>query len=269
MNCMDMKSQKIQGMLLLGSVLLLLSWVGCNESPISPPTQNDYQLHGSLVIDRNTAETVTAATLARNDSALSWADIRIGAATLLFDAPDFPIDSVYSFQADSISAFPAGQYDLMITDPTMYADTLLATVPDTFSMSVQLPANRVILGNGNATLSWTGAAGTEAYLMAAVKADRAYTGDGYAVYSLTGTGGTLPADAFLIPGTPNPDTGLFNLYVYAVSGAPDTGLVNRFLPVPLPDQRTDNISVSDLTGRFGAVVVSLTDTVRVVAQVAR
>jgi len=258
----------IPGLLLLGAVAVIGS-LGCNEGPVNPPATDTYTIQGALVLDEGRSMATAAATIGRDSSPLQTADLTVGDAVLTFGDITFPIDSVYSYRADSLTDFPAGSHDLVLVDSSLLVDSLLVTAPDTFSMTIALPANRIILGTGNATLDWTGAAGTETYVLATVKADQTYSGLGYSTYSLTGTGGTIPGDAFLIPGTPNPDTGLYNCYVYAVWGSPDSALCNPFLPVPLPAQQSDNIGEPDLTGHFGAIMVSLADTVRVVVQVSR
>ena len=68
----------------------------------------------------------------------------------------------------------------------------------------------------------------------------------------------------MIPGTPNPNPGLYDIYVYAISGAPDSVLASELLPTPIPEQFPDNITQSKFNGWVGSVHVLYRDTVRVV-----
>ena len=78
--------------------------------------------------------------------------------------------------------------------------------------------------------------------------------------------GTIPSDAFVLTDGINPDTGLYNLYVYAISGSPDSALTSTLLPAPMSQELSNNIAATSISGRFGVVVISRTDTVRVAIQ---
>ena len=102
--------------------------------------------------------------------------------------------------------------------------------------------------------------------MATVKADSAYTGDGYSLVAV-GSNRTIPPEAFLRPGSSEPDTGLYYLYVYAVTGTPDSAAASALLPVPFPLDADDNIVTPNIAGTFGTVVVTMKDTIRVVTEI--
>ena len=127
------------------------------------------------------------------------------------------------------------------------------------------PANpgHILRPGNTVTYTWSGSANAQNYVMAAVLADSVYRGYGYSEYlPNVGTSGTLPVEAFSVSPSPNMDTGLYYIYVYAVNGVPDSALTAKLLPVPLPLQFPNNISTPDLIGRIGAVQVTLLDTVR-------
>ena len=117
-------------------------------------------------------------------------------------------DTVY-LTSDSLS--------ITVIDSTNSFDTQVI-VPDTFSILNLVPFNHIVGGlSDNVTLSWSGSAGTEGYILAAVKADSAYKGQGYsAAVATQTTGGTIPPDAFQLDGSIVPDTGLYNVYVYII-----------------------------------------------------
>jgi hypothetical protein len=253
-------------LLLFGVLFVGFVW-SCNESPIEPIETYEYRIEGVFVSDTNLASTRIAVRLERLDTLLSRAEIAIDDTALVFDHPLFPVDSAYYYQALSSMAFTTGQHSLKVIDSAKFNDTLDVAVPDTFSILSVEPFDRKIEGNGSATLSWSGSAGAEAYVMAAVKVDSAYKGQGYSAYPQTGlTGGTIPPDAFLLPGGVDPDTGLYNLYVYALTGAPDSAISMNLLPVPLPEQLDDDIQGDNIVGRFGSIRITHVDTVRVTFQ---
>jgi hypothetical protein len=166
-----------------------------------------------------------------------------------------------------VDGFRTDSLDLGIMDPNLFDETLTVALPADFQITEVVPANHQIEGNGSASVSWTGSARADGYVVAAVKADRAYSGLGYSNYSLTGvTAATIPPDAFLPPdGGGAPDTGLYNLYVYALTGTPDSSLSHLLLPTPLPSQLTDGDLAETVRGTWGTVVLAAKDTVRVVA----
>ena len=154
---------------------------------------------------------------------------------------------------------------LRIADSLRFRDSLSVAVTDTFSITDNFdPPNHLLNGAGQVSLEWTGSINSDAQVMAAVKADRAYSGDGMSLWAInSGTAGTIPTEAFIEQISGNPDTGLYNVYVYSISGVPDSALSARFLPVPLPSQLTDNLEKRDIVGRFGTIMVAAFDTVRV------
>ena len=246
-------------------LLVPVIYFGCNGGIVQPPSDQEHQIRAVVVVDPNLGGTRIAAVFERNDTLVTTGDISLAGRSLVYDHIDFPVDSVYSYSIDSITALRDSVYKMFLTDPPEYYDSTNVTVPDTFQMRIALPVPpRIIYGNGNATLNWDGASLANAYVLAAVKEGREYTGQGYSAYSAEGaTGGTIPPEAFLIEGEPNPDTGLYRLYVYAISGTPDSAMTNYLLPVPLPSQLSDNVDQTLLRGRVGSVVVARYDTVRV------
>lgn len=262
-----MKNTNFHARYILLSAIALTSLVlSCNTDPVRPDLNPDYDLTGAAVVDLNQHQVTATVSLSRNDTTLTTADLALGADPFVYQADALLGMSLYRLADTTIAEFVDQTKGLSVSDTDLLNDTLLAALPGEFTVGLINPPNHLIQGNGSATISWTGSAGTERYVIAAVKAGQAYTGAGYSAYSIQGTSGTIPPDAFLIPGTTTADTGLFNLYVYSMTGAPDSAMADVRLPVPLPEQLTDNIADGQLTGRFGAVLVAVYDTVRVAAQ---
>jgi hypothetical protein len=261
---MNGKIIRVAGVLLLLGILALSLILACNGNPIKPTLVPTYSITGALVVDPNLDSNQIMIGVTRNDSILTTAVVYFNGRQIPFTNSAAVFDSVYYYQEDSVFAYVNKHIDLRFTDPNRYADTFHVAVADTFSILTVDPFNHLLLGIGNCTINWSGADLAETYVMAAVKSDRAYQGLGFSAYPISNiTGGTIPPGAFAYPITELPDTGLYNIYVYAVTGSPDSAFTHYMLPVPLPDQLSNNISEEDIAGRFGAVTVVYFDTLRV------
>ncbi len=254
---MRKKLKKIEIGLIL-TVVALLAILACNGDPLNSSRLHNYRLDGVVIVDHNSQERISTAHLWRNDSLFTE-------AALFSDTTLLPyMSNMYYGTNSSASSLLGGDFNFAIIDSSNSFE-LTVTMPDTFAILTVEPPNRQLQGAGPVTISWSPSVNTDGYIIAAVKATAAYSGSGYSGYPADGgTAGTIPTTAFMIPGTPNPDTGLYNIYVYSVAGAPDSALAWNLLPTPLPTQIEDNIDLSKLTGRIGSVQVLRRDTVRVV-----
>lgn len=273
---------------------LLSMFGGCNGTGAGPGVgdQADYRLEGAVIQDRNTGRSIVVARLYRADTLRPAATVVFDTASLAFDDNTVRIDTMIA--SDSVgdtvryitTVGPAddSSFARWFTSSTLYAgdgivlnlqngsgfdQDFATTLVDTFSIATDgiVPQNRIVRANDVVTVDWGGSANATAYVLAAVRADTAYQGAGYSLYpaGLT-TDGTIPPDAFLVDGTSNLDTGLYRIYVYSIFGAPDSALTADLLPVPLPSQLSDNIDTRELDGRFGTIMITPLDTVRVSAQ---
>jgi len=255
------------------AVLLLYVSYGCNDSGVMSEEEDGYHIEGVLIVDPNLESNPLSKSLKiavrfkRDSDTLSTAEIVFAGSALTFQCCREGVCSAYWLESNLTYEFANSTQQMELGDDAGFADTISVSVPDSFVISNVVPTNRQIQGSEQASLEWTGSTRAETYVMAAVLADSAYNGYGYSLYTteLT-TSGTIPPDAFSLSPGPYPDTGLYNLYVYAIAGSPDTALFNALLPVPLPSQLADNVSGINLNGRFGSVVVTLLDTIRVVQQ---
>lgn len=239
---------------------------GCNSAPTGRDLANKYLAQGVLVQERNVDYAFAVVRFWRNDTTLTNASVRLAGVPMAFFPLYQNIDSSYQALISPAASHAGTEAYLRMADATRFTDSILTTIVDTFSITDNInPPNHQLQGAAQVSLEWTAAPYAEGYIVAAVKASRAYTGTGYSAYAATtGTAGTIPPDAFVDTLTGLPDTGLYNIYVYAFSGAPDSALASKFVPVPLPQQIANNIARSALTGHFGTLMVTFKDTVRVV-----
>jgi len=252
--------------------ILALSFVagfGCNGvlTDIEPGSTFNYNLTGALVQDPNRDSSIVIVKLQRDDADYVIAKMSFGGDVLLFSPLIYGFDSVFSRSTSRTSGYSATQTNLIMDDFPFLTDTAIVNVVSSFNIDTTsvTPATRLIQGTGTVSFFWTPSV-TEGYVIVAVKADSAYKGQGYSSFTLDfgTTQGTIPAVAFVLPGSSDPDTGLYNLYVYSISGSPDSAMTAMLLPTPLPAQYTDNIADGKFTGHFGSIEVSLLDTIRVV-----
>jgi hypothetical protein len=253
--------------------LLLVLVSACDETIITPDDQDDYRVEGVVVSDPNLESTLisksfkTVARFTQGNAVPDGGQIAFAGDQLTLFSSRYDIDSIYALANNMTYAYTNSNRTVELSDSNDFAHTVIVSVPDSFSIDNIVPANHLLQGLEQLSLEWTGSNRVESYVMAVVLEDSAYTGYGFSLYAdEQATSGTIPPDAFSLTDGINPDLGLYVVYLYAITGVPDTLLANALLPVPLPGQLADNVSGPALTGRFGSVVVTAYDTVRVVQQ---
>lgn len=257
-----MKRQLLLIVLLAGLVQILS---GCNSFPSDsdPVVQSVYRLDGLLVADPNRSVTTVAIQTLRNDSMLTSSLVRFDNDTLGFDSCACGLSSVFGRSAASATAYPAGQHVINFRDSTLFSLSAFTTLADSFVITSINPPNEFpFVGPDPLILEWSIATGVEKYVLATTPRDSVFTGYGVSNYAAQ-VGDVILFEAFIPPDSTNPDTGWHYVYVYALTGAPDSAMASKLLPVPLPDQLPDNISSGDLAGRFGTVTVTFRDSVKV------
>lgn len=255
--------------LCLANLLIAFSaFFGCESAPGTGNgiVVDNYFLKGALVIDPNHDSTLVTAVGLKNNHVQSSVEIIVKNDTLAYEDTLFVTDSSWYFETDTARHYLPGAIAIKFNDGA-FSRSFTQSVPDTFSITNVSPPNHLIQGNDPASIEWSGKAGYTAFAVAVIKADSAYKGKGWTSYSQTFiTAATITPDAFLGSDGLNPDTGLYNLYVFGFVGSPDSTLASAILPVGLPNQLGNNIDQQRFSGRFGVVCVSLMDTIRVVQQ---
>ncbi len=246
---------------ILAATIMLLS--GCDGVSTSPDDDGDrtWRLIGLMVKDYNRHAFRARVDMTRNDSDLTTAIVALKNDTLESEA------GIYSLEVSPADDYQAGVYALSLSDSTALSTAVSARLPDSFGVSIVVPANRINNGGSQVSVDWFGSDGADGYVLAAVPNYQAYTGPGYSAWAATGvTAGTIPPNAFRWRDGVNLDTGWYYIYVYSFSDAPDSALSRTVTPVPLPGQLPDNIDTGELNGHFGAVLVARRDSVHVVYQ---
>jgi hypothetical protein len=248
-------------------IITVFLFPGCNDKGTHQNQNSEYRLIGAVVSDHDQSKTLAAVDLKNNSLEAVNADITIGNQIAQFNRASFPVDSVFSVKTTSSGTYIEGSYRIVISDSTTYNDSISFTLPDTFSITSISPPSRIVQGLMPVSLQWSGSTGATGYIMAAVLRNSAYDGVGFSIYATSlSPAGTIPQDAFSMSAGPNPDTGWYYIYVYALAGAPDSTISKFLLPTPMPSVLAENIDKTDLTGRFGSIVVAKRDSVHVVIQ---
>lgn len=252
------------------TALFIVGNFGCESAPGNnkPFPFGSFRLEGVFVSDPNLDTVRAIIQVEKEDDVVTTVEVSFDDSVFAPSLTPYSSDSVFYFDDRPYLQFPAGNHYVYIDDMNGFRDSALISLADSFVITSVAPFNRQIAGDPRtATLSWSVATNATGFVMAAVKTDGAYTGTGWSGYVQTfGNAGTIPPEAFLANDGINPDPGLYNLYVYAYWGVPDSALSKMILPVPFPSQLPDNIDRSDLDGRFGTIMVTFLDTVRVVQQ---
>ncbi|MBU8933609.1 MAG: hypothetical protein KOO62_06345 [candidate division Zixibacteria bacterium] len=237
--------------------------VGCDgSSGPTDPFNDDYEycFGGVLVKDYNRNVAYAAARLERNDTLVTGAVFVVGGDTLVASADR------YTFAVGPADSLPAGPVDMVVKDASRLNDTLGFTMPGQLSITSIAPTEK-----GPADLvsvSWTGAADAEGYIIAAVKKDSAYMGIGYSQWvtsqaTYIGINDSAFTKTSLQGGEPDP--GIYYIYVYAYHGVPDSTLLATLLPTPVPDQLDDNIAEQNMSGTKCSIVTTGFATIEVLA----
>jgi hypothetical protein len=258
-------------------VVLLSLWLlvtlnfGCNSSGTVDPAdlRPFHRISGAAVtvcdpvrdtLNDEPVGTAAIVRLTRNEELLAGASVRLG-AMMLEEA-----DSTYRSVDSSCTVFSAAEYHLSLEEGIRLDAQVPIQFADTFRVEIAQPANRISNGNQTVSLTWTGSARSEGYVMAAVLKDSVRTGFGYSSYVTSQTTfASFPTEAFYQSGGQQPDTGWYYLYVYSFAGIPDSALAEPYLPMSLPSQLPGlSYQVRDLEARFGTVRVARHDSVQVV-----
>ncbi len=230
---------------------------GCGRAVDTDVTTSpQYDLRGGLSKNLDNDSVKIAAALMKND-------INFTTATMIFsgDTLDYIVETEkYKIGYDTAANFPSGSYYLNVADSRYLSDSINITMPGDVSITYLSVSNNDNPYGDSLQVTWAASLNCDGYVVGAVLKNSAYKTSGYSklIDADSGTTTTIPHTAFRPAG--ELVLGWYYIYVYGYSGSP-TSLMN--LPFGFPTGLADSISNSEFTGSFGAVVVSLPDSVLV------
>ncbi|HSG99814.1 MAG TPA: hypothetical protein VLB27_07185, partial [candidate division Zixibacteria bacterium] len=194
-------------------------------------------------------------------------------ATVAVDSMMLPYvaaDRLYEKQYLSADSIARGSHRLTIDAQGLQILNQNLVMTDTFTAEVIVPFNKLYTGGLQVQVGLnTASLNAQGYVVAVVPRDSVYMGKGYAEFvPLTNPVGNIPPDVFRDPLFPDSLLeGVWYIYMYAYRGSPQIDGVTDDLPAALPDTGfTPNLSLSDISGSVGAILVSKRDTLVVQKQ---
>lgn len=242
--------------------------LGCkNSGPVKPREELDTELYLSIVSNRDVNQTHSIARVRTDATSNRNAEVVLDGEVIPYRVFLASPDSLYYKSFNNFRRYLPGLVDFSLDDNEGNLLDISVPAVDSFAITDIAPGSRIANGNQPVIISWSGAAGSSGYVMAAVRRPLKYTGVGYSQFVTSGTTSeTLNQVAFFQTDGVNPDTGWYDLYVYAIAAAPDSVTTRKVLPVPLPDEFLQNLALANLTGRYGFVSVTKRDSVRIAIQ---
>lgn len=261
---LEVKSTILFG--LIASAWLML--IGCESSgPIKGQKVPSTEVALTSVANRQLSQTRAVGRVFTDGTTNRSAEVLLDGDLHPYTKLVVNTDSAYTTLYGTFRRFLPGTLSSLIDDNEGNRATILFPSVDSFSLTDVIPASKIANGNQPVIVSWTGATGATTYVVAAVRRTLAYTGKGFSQYaSSSSTSETLNQLAFYQTDGVNPDTGMYDIYVYAIAGVPDSASTAKVLPVPLPQQKADNLSLRNLTGHYGSIMVTRRDSMRIAIQ---
>jgi len=242
---------------ILGLLILIAAVIGgCGKAAdINTSISYEYDLRGGIVKNLDTDSTEAVFVLTRNGNNYTQATMVLSGDTIVYDTTI----EFYRLSYDDTSLTPAGIDTLHIVDSSDLNEKFAYTIPEDFYISsISLPENRINAGGSEVQIQWAASLQNDGYIFAVVLKDSTYINDGYTEFVDNSiTLANIPPDAFRIYG----DTltlGWYYVYIYSYTDNPAS---TYNLPTSIPAGLTDNIDNTDITGRYGSILVSPRDSI--------
>lgn len=240
------------------------SLTGCNGDGVSPVDLSDYFLQFYMIRDMQRDSAAIRAYYRRDGNEVPTGPLIVDTMQLGFSVAK----KLHIREYTSVNGIDTGVHTIVLGDQGDTVATTTVTMADTFNITVADPASRIYTGGMSVIVDFTSSPNAQGYLVAAVKAGSQYTNSGYSAFvPFVSSTGVLPPSVFRDSLTNDLDTGLYYIYMYSYRGSPQIDTFATELPTKLPDTGfTPNLSINNLTGSVGTIVVSRRDSVFVQEQ---
>ncbi len=247
----NMKKLNAIGAILPALVVVLL-FASCGDDRPTDSNGDGYTVSGLLFYNCQTGSSLAYFQLLKEGSAVTGASIKVNDRVLLYQS-----NGVYAAENPLLNLVTGDTATVEILDPD--GNTLLDErypVPDTFSVEVVSPANRLYT-SGFVLVDFTPSALSGGYIVTVDPADTAEAAAPFAQYVTSGVTSTqIGPEAFQeSDGTEVP--GQYDIYILAYNGT-FISIQSAFFPLPsqLP---TGNVDEENLTGTIGVGTLSKKD----------
>jgi hypothetical protein len=251
-----MKLSKQIPFLVIFSVLVLV--LSCGDDPLTPPDDTDgYVVNGVLFFDNNDTSSLCYLTLTKDGVNFANAQVTVNGSLIAYAG-----QGVYRASSPGFNLIPGDAATLTIkSEDGEQLFSMNFVLPDTFSVTVAHPANRIYSTGGNVVVAWTGSAHSLHYVGTVVPKDSGDVVPDYAqpATEITNTW-TITPDAFeKSDGTLVQDT--YDIYILAYGetfySTPD--IPEIFFPLPSGVFPTGNVRTKTFTGTIGIGTLSIGD----------
>jgi hypothetical protein len=256
------------GILVVISGLLVLSLSGCSGTVSSDDDgDQDYLLFGLAEINLDLQQDFLYLNFTADGGPVPGSFAVVDGDTMSFNASGIIQVSSPTVSWDYNTIVAVTVYDTA----NSFVRTATARMPSDVTITNFIPATRLWTG-GTVRLEWTGSAGAFGYLVTCVPMTDGSIAKGWAELVQTGvTAATIPPDAFLeVTPSPTPDRVVDSFFTYVVAYDPtfERRPDAKYSSTTMLDSLSFPVSVSgeDISGIFGAVVVSQREALYVPAQ---
>ncbi len=241
---------------ILTVLILIVLAPSCGDDTATQPTDKAYGVNGLLFYNSDDNSSVAYFELTEDGEPLTNAILKVKSFTVPHTG-----GGIYSLTNPVLHLAPGSSHSVTITvsDEEILSEAYM--LPDTFSVDVMIPANNIYEYTGpSVSVTWTGSASSQGYILTVVKPDSAAAAPDIAEFVTTGTtAATVPDGAFRkADGTDDPLPGTYRIYVLSYRETFNSwpGL---FFPLTM-QLPTGNVDGHDISGTIGVGTLSKSDT---------
>ena len=245
----------------LSAILALLA-ISCGDTSTTGTVDLQHVINGVLAYDGATNRIYGYLEITRNGEPFSSAIVRLVAPDTLTSPVFLGLAGAGVYGGD----FPksvirdTSTFQISSSNPT-FNFNFVSVIPDTFTMRIASPANKILRGSQTVGLEWNGSRRAKGYFVIVKPTNYQSTAVGDSLLApLSAAAASISNDAFrdtqgnLQPGT-------YNIWVVAYTDSP---IAYPGLTFNIPDGLTDNLNNRvGIKGRIGAMFIAKKDVLTV------
>jgi hypothetical protein len=243
---------------------LLILGLSCGDDPLTPDDTDGYVVSGVLFFNCNDMSSLCYLRLTEDGTNFADAQVTVGGSPITYAG-----QGVYRASSPGLNLVPGAESTVTIRSAS--GDLLFSrsfVIPDTFSVVVAYPANRLYVTGGNVLVEWTASVGSQHYAGTVVPKDSGAVIPDYAKPATeVKNAWTITPDAFQkSDGTLVQDRYDIYILAYGETFYSTAGISEIFFPLPSGLFTTGNIDTETFSGTIGVGTLSKGDYVDVEKQ---